>query len=389
MNIGRVVIAGAGLAGLRTAERLRRLGHDGPITLAGAEPHPPYDRPPLSKSVLAEVSAARPPLREESSAALDLDLRLGVRATGVDVPGRRLLLDGGSVGYDRLVIATGVRPRMPALFASWAGVHVLRDWADCVALRAALARARCLVVIGAGVLGCEVAATARGLGMDVTLVERLDQPLAPVLGTTVGAHVAGLHLAAGVRVRCGAEVTGLKGDGRVAGVELADGSVLPADVVVVAVGSAPNTEWLAGSGLEVDDGVVCDRTGRASAPEVYAAGDVARFPHPWAPGTVRFEHWTGAVDTANLVAANLVAANLGAEPKPLAAVPYFWTDQYGLRLQALGLPAPTDELTVVDGSLDSGRFLAHYHRAGTVTGAVAIGMPGPLARSRSLIGHPA
>ena len=385
MGIGRVVVAGAGLAGLRTAERLRRLGHTGPITVAGAEEHLPYDRPPLSKSVLAEVTADRPPLRDEDYAPLDLDLRLGVRATGVDVAGRRLLLGAEAVEYDRLVIATGVRPRLPALFASWAGVHVLRHWEDCVALRAELAGARSLVVVGAGVLGCEVAATARGLGLDVTLVERLDQPLSPVLGPAIGAHLAGLHRAAGVRVRCGTEVTGLKGDGRVAGVELADGTVLLADVVVVAVGSVPNTEWLAGSGIAVDDGVVCDRTGRTSVPEVYAAGDVARLPHPWAGGTVRFEHWTGAVDTAQLVAANLLAE----EPKPLAAVPYFWSDQYGLRLQALGLPSPADEFAVVDGSLGSGRFLAHYRRDGVVTGAAAIGMPGPLAKCRRLIGHPA
>jgi 3-phenylpropionate/trans-cinnamate dioxygenase ferredoxin reductase component len=384
MGIGHVVIAGAGLAGLRTAERLRGLGHDDQITLVGAEPHLPYDRPPLSKAVLADGAAPRPPLRDQDYASLDLDLRLGVRASGVDIAGRRLLLGDDAVDYDQLVIATGVRPRLPALFASWAGVHVLRGWEDCVTLRAELAEARTVVVVGAGVLGCEVAATARGLGRDVTLVERLEQPLAPVLGTTLGEHVAGRHRAAGVRVLCGVEVIALKGDGRAAGVELADGTVLPADVVVVAVGSAPNTEWLVGSSLDLDDGVVCDRTGATSVPRIWAAGDVARLPHPWAEGTVRFEHWTGAIDMANLVAANLLAD----EPKPLTAVPYFWTDQYGTRLQALGLPSPTDEFTVVAGSLDSGKFLAHYHRDGIVTAAAAMGMPGPLAKSRRQIGHP-
>ncbi|GAB3439034.1 NAD(P)/FAD-dependent oxidoreductase [Actinophytocola sediminis] len=384
MGIGRVVIAGAGLAGLRTAERLRHLGHTDPITLVGAEKHLPYDRPPLSKAVLADAAADRPPLRTEDYAALELDLRLGARATGVDVAGTRLLLGQDAVGYDRLVIATGVRPKLPALFTSWAGVHALRDWEHCVALRAELAEARNLVVIGAGVLGCEVAATARGLGKDVTLVERLDQPLAPVLGTGLGAHVAGLHRAAGVRVLCQTEVTALKGDGRVAGVELADGTVLPADVVVVAVGSAPNTEWLAHSGIALEDGVMCDRTGATSVPRVYAVGDVARLPHPWTAGTVRFEHWTGAIDSANAVAANLLAD----EPKPLTAVPYFWTDQYGLRLQALGLPSPTDEFTIAAGSLESGKFLAHYHRAGIITATAAIGMPGPLAKTRRLIGTP-
>ncbi|HEX2132047.1 MAG TPA: FAD-dependent oxidoreductase [Actinophytocola sp.] len=378
MSIGRVAVVGAGLAGLRTVERLRRLGHDGPVTLVGAEEHLPYDRPPLSKAVLASAEAARPPLREEDYAALDVDLRLGVRATGVD--GRRLLLSSGLVEFDRLVVATGVRPRRPAVFADWPGVHVLRDWADCVALRAELAAARSLVVVGAGVLGCEVAATARGLGVEVTVVERLAHPLP--LGPEIGAHVAALHRANGVTVRCAAEVTRLTGDGPVAGVELADGTVLPADVVVVAVGSTPNTEWLSGSDVPVDDGVLCDRTGRTARPDVWAAGDVARLPHPWRDGTVRFEHWTGAVDTATLVASNLLAD----EPKPLAAVPYFWTDQYGLRLQAVGLPDPGDEFAVVQGSLADGKFLAHYRRAGVVTGAAAIGMPGPLAKTRRLIG---
>jgi 3-phenylpropionate/trans-cinnamate dioxygenase ferredoxin reductase component len=212
MGIGRVVVAGAGLAGLRTAERLRRLGHTGPITLVGAEEHLPYDRPPLSKAALSSSDARRPPLRAASYDDLDAELRLGEWATGVD--GHRLLLGEDAVEFDRLVIATGVRPRVPALFASWAGMHVLRDWEHCVGLRAELVSARSLVVVGAGVLGCEVAATARGLGLDVTLVERLDQPLAPVLGHTLGAHVAGLHRRAGVRVLCSAEVTALRGGGR-------------------------------------------------------------------------------------------------------------------------------------------------------------------------------
>ncbi|WP_260193242.1 NAD(P)/FAD-dependent oxidoreductase [Actinophytocola gossypii] len=376
--MGRIAVVGAGLAGLRTVERLRRLGHAGPVTLVGAEEHPPYDRPPLSKAVLASPEAARPPLREEDYAALDVDLRLGTHATGVD--GHRLLLSSGEVEFDRLVVATGVRPRRPAVFDGWSGVHVLRDWADCVGLRTALAAGRSLVVVGAGVLGCEVAATARGLGLDVSVVERLAHPLP--LGPAVGAHLAALHRANGVTLRCGAEVTGLKGDGRVAGVELADGTVLPADVVVVAVGSTPNTEWLSGSDVPVDDGVLCDRTGRTARPDVWAAGDVARMPHPWRAGTVRFEHWTGAVDTAGLVAANLLAD----EPKPLAAVPYFWTDQYGLRLQAIGLPDPADEFEVVQGAVEDGKFLAHYRRDGVLTGAAAMGMPGPLAKTRRLIG---
>lgn len=384
MGTQRIVVAGTGLAGLRTAERLRRLGHEGPVTLVGAEEHLPYDRPPLAKAVLGSADAPRPPLRTEDYGPLDLDLRRGVAATGVDTANRRLLVGEDTIPYDHLVIATGVRPRVPGLFASWAGVHVLRSWEHCVGLRSELAAARTLVVVGAGVLGCEVAATARGLGLDVTLVERLDQPLLP-LGPVLGEHLAAMHRAAGVRLLCATEVVGLKGDGRVSGVELGDGSVLAADVVVVAVGSAPNTEWLDGSGVAVADGVLCDRTGATSAPGVWAAGDVARLPHPWAAGTVRFEHWTSAVDTANLVAANILAG----DPAELAAVPYFWTDQYGRRVQCLGLPLPTDEFAVVAGSVAEGRFVAHFRRDGIVTGAAAIGMPGPLAKCRPLIGRPA
>jgi 3-phenylpropionate/trans-cinnamate dioxygenase ferredoxin reductase subunit len=377
----RIVIVGGGLAGARTAERLRRAGFDGPLTLVGGEPHAAYDRPPLSKKVLTQDEEPAEP--SYLPAAADVEAMPGVQAIALDTAGHRVVLDSGTaLGYDKLVIATGVRPRR--LFDGWQGVHVLRTWTDGLALRAALRDAKRVVVIGGGVLGCEVAASARTLGRDVTIVELLDQPLGAVLGDRLGSVVAGLHRERGVDVRCATRVARLDGTGdRVERVVLADGTALDADLVVVAIGAVPNTEWLAGSAVRVSDGVLCDRYGATSAINVFAAGDVARLPHPWADGTVRLEHWTTAGDTAALVARNILAAP--AERVPLTAVPYFWTDQYQSKFQVIGLPSAGDELTVIDGDLD-GRFAAHYSRDGVITGAVTVGMPAALAPYRKLVG---
>ncbi len=367
MNTCRVVIVGGGLAGLRVADRLHRTAE---VVLVGAEPHAPYDRPPLSKALLTqEIEPAAPPLLPADG----LELRAGVHASGLDTGNRDVLLDNGTVlGYDHLVIATGLRPRR--LFDGWSGVHVLRTWEDCVALRAGLRSSRHVTVVGGGVLGCEIAASASTLRCAVTVVELLDQPLAAVLGAEIGSVVAELHRERGVDVRCATRVERLEGDGRVERVVLSDGSAVDTDLVVVAAGAVPNTEWL--SGVDVTDGVVCDEFCHTSAENVWAAGDVARLPHG------RLEHWTSASDTAAVVARNVLAPR--AEWVPLTAVPYFWTDQYDAKIQCLGMPGP--ELMVVDGSLAEGRFLAHYTRAGVVTGAVAIGMPAALARCRRLIG---
>ncbi|GAA3742202.1 NADPH-dependent 2,4-dienoyl-CoA reductase/sulfur reductase-like enzyme [Spinactinospora alkalitolerans] len=388
MSADTIVIVGGGLSGLRTAEKLRRLGHEGPVTLVGAESRLPYDRPPLSKTLLtqeaepAEAALLRP---AERYAELGIDVRTSARAVSLDAENRRVALDTGeSIAFDRLVIATGVRARTIGAFGSLGGVHTLRTWEDCLALRAATRSAAHLTVVGAGVLGCEVAASARALGLDVALVESLGQPLARVLGAAVGESVASLHRDAGVRLHCAAGVTSAEGEERVERVVLTDGGAIDTDAVVVAVGSVPDTEWLEGSGIALDDGVLCDRTGRTSIEEVFAVGDVARMPHPHGNGTVRFEHWSGAGDTASLVAANLLADP--ADRRPLSEVPYFWSDQYGARIQCLGTPDPDDALTVVDGALEAGRFLALYSGDGLVTGAVAIGMPAALARCRTGVG---
>jgi 3-phenylpropionate/trans-cinnamate dioxygenase ferredoxin reductase subunit len=380
-----MVVVGAGLAGLRVVERLRRSGYDGELVLVGAEAQLPYDRPPMSKTLLTQDDDPTPVhLRKpEAYDELGLDLRLGVRAKSLDVSGRTVRLDDGSeLTYDKLVIATGLRARRIPGLEGQANVVVLRTFEDCLALRATLRNAEHVTVVGGGVLGCEVAASARKLGVAVDLVEGLELPLVRVLGTELGGVIADLHRENAVRLHLGTTVSTVTAEGERTNVELGDGTTLQTDLVVVAVGAVPNTEWLDGSGLDITDGVLVDRTGQA-ADHVYAVGDVARMPHPLGEGTVRLEHWTSANDTAVLVAGNLLAE----EPKEHKEVAYFWSDQYTAKLQCLGVPDPDDDLTVVDGSLEEGVFLAIYARSGTVTGAVAIGRPAALMKCRNAVGQ--
>lgn len=380
-----VVVVGAGLAGLRTVERLRRAGHSGTITLIGAEAAAPYDRPPLSKAVLTADEEPQPPhLRPaEAYSELSLDLRLGATAVGLDLARREVrLADGSAVAYDALVLATGSRARIPAAWTSASATHVLRTWEDAIALRRALVAAAGVgsaVVVGAGVLGCEIAAAARRHEVAVDLVDVADRPLARVVPAPVGAAVARLHATHGVTLRLGAGVASIDAaEGRPC-VTLDDGTVLAPDLVVVAVGSAVDTGWLAEAGLAVEDGVVCDSEGRTSDPHVWAVGDIARLPH--GSGSRRLEHWTAAGDGAARVAARI----LGQEPGAKVDVPYFWSDQYDAKIQTLGLPDDGDDLQVVAGALDEDRFLAVCSRGGLVTGVVGIGMPGQLMRCRTAV----
>jgi 3-phenylpropionate/trans-cinnamate dioxygenase ferredoxin reductase subunit len=382
-----VVVAGGGLAAVRVAERLRRLGHADRITLLCAEEEPPYDRPPLSKSLLTqrERPAAPVPLRKSSYADLAADIRLGTRAERLDAATTTVhLSDGTELGYRELVVATGARAREISAFAGVTGVATLRTWKDCLRLRHHLRESRRVVIVGAGVLGCEVASAACALGVDVDLVEALEQPMQRVVGPVIGAVVADLHARHGVRLHRATAVRHLHTvDGRVRGVELGDGHVLDTDLVVVAVGSAPNTEWLQGSGVDVDDGVLVDRSGRTNLDGVFAVGDVARMPHPGGKGTFRLEHWTAAGDLAAVVASNVLA-----RPRAVAElrqVPYFWSDQHAVKIQCLGLPSPDDDATVVEGAFDDGAFLALYSRDGRVTGAATIGRPAGLTRCRSAV----
>ncbi|HUI03996.1 MAG TPA: FAD/NAD(P)-binding oxidoreductase [Acidimicrobiales bacterium] len=383
-----VVIVGGSLAGLRAAETLRAEGHGGTITLIGAEPHVPYDRPPLSKQFLAgswglERVVLRPP---EKLAALGLDLRLGHRAERLDLDGRTLELDDGAlVGFDGLVLATGAQPRPLPGAPALSGVHVLRTLEDSIALGAVIGEAVRVVVVGAGFIGSEVAATCRARGAHVTVVEALPQPLARVLGEEMGAACGALHSANGVELRTGVGVAGLvagANGGAVGGVALDDGTVLDADVVVVGIGVVPTTAWLEGSGLELADGVVADATLHA-AEGVVVAGDVARWFDQGEGALVRIEHWTNAAEQGAVAARSLRAGRAGAAP--YVPVPYFWSDQYDTKIQVIGHPRPDAEVVVVEGTPSSGRFVALYGHDGKLVAALGFGRPRQLMAYRPLL----
>ncbi len=345
----RVVVVGAGLAGLRTVEALRDKGFDGALVLVGEEEHLPYDRPPLSKQVLR---GDREPVLlrgEHQYAELDLDLRLGTPVTGLDLAAREVTTQDGALGFDHLVIATGAAPRRlpgsPGL--------VLRTLDDCRALSPYLREGATLGIVGAGLIGCEVAASARSKGADVHLVDVLKAPLVRVLGDTVSARVQALHEEHGVRFHLDTGVTEASGTT----LALADGTALDVDVVLEALGAVPTTGWLEGSGLDVANGVGCDEVGQA-AEGVWAVGDVAR----WAGR--RLEHWTSAAEQASVVA----SAILG-DRSPWHVAPYWWSDQYDVKLQGIGLPAADDDVTWLEVGARQ-RPLAVYSRDGVLTGAV-------------------
>ncbi|HEY0448788.1 NAD(P)/FAD-dependent oxidoreductase [Actinophytocola sp.] len=369
----RVVVVGASAGGFATAESLRRLGYAGEVTVVGNEPRLPYDRPPLSKRILTgELDPDQLLLRRPADVeALGLDLRLGETATGVDLPGRAVTLAGGTtVGYDALVVATGVRPRRLPGTEGVRGVHVLRTLEDALTLKERLRPGRRLVVVGAGFIGAEAAAAARGLGLAVTMIEPAPVPLAHAVGAEVGRALTRAHRDHGVELRTGITVEGvLSRGGEVTGVRLSDGSEVAAQDVVVGIGSRPNTEWLADSGLPLDDGLVCDEFSMA-APRVYAVGDVARWHNPLFGATMRIEHRTNAAEQGLAVARNLLGAR-----RPFAPVPYFWSDQYDLKIQAYGYLRGHTEVAIVDGDLDARRFVAAYRNGEHVVGVVAVNTP--------------
>ncbi|MGW3040189.1 NAD(P)/FAD-dependent oxidoreductase [Kitasatospora sp. NPDC001159] len=369
-----VAVVGAGAAGLHAAEALRRSGYDGRLTLIGAEDELPYDRPPLSKDLLGgEWQPDRLTLRgPQALEELRLDLRLGVRAEGLDRRERTVQLsDGRRVRCGAVVVATGVRPRrLPGADAPLPGAHVLRTLADAIALRDELRSGVRLLVVGGGLLGAEAAATAVGLGAEVTWLTSTTTPLAAVLGTETAALLADLHREHGVRIHRGVATALLERHGRAAGVRLADGSELAADAVLMAIGSEPATEWLADSGVPLDDGVVCDAY-CAAGPGVWAAGDAASWPDPRTGRRRRLEQRTNATEQAMHAARNLLAGPDGAR-QAYEPVPYLWTDQYGLRVQVFGRPGGAERFEVVDGSPAEHRFAAVCVRDGRVSGAVGI-----------------
>jgi len=375
MNIpASVLVVGASAAGLATAESLRRKGYQGTLTLLGAERHLPYDRPPLSKQVLSGAwEPGRAQLRPSSALAeLGAEFILGDRAVGLDAAARSVeTASGRTLRGDAIVIATGVRPRTIPGAEALSGVHVLRTMDDALELRDKLKPSIRLVVVGEGVLGSEIAATARNLGAQVTMTGPMAAPMIGPLGPMVADLLGELHTGRRVRLCLGTAVAGLVSQqgGQVSGVRLDNGVVLPADLVVVAVGGIPNTEWLASSGLELGNGVLCDSRCRA-APGVYAAGDVARWYDEDLGAHVRLENRTNATEQAAAVAANILGAD-----EPYRPVPYFWSDQFDTKIQVYGRIPVGAEAQIVEGDPEADRFVARYQHGGRVVGVIGWNMP--------------
>lgn len=387
-----VAVVGASLAGLSAARALRKQGYDGRLVIIGDEPHRPYDRPPLSKDFLTGAVAEADLALEADGEDLAAEWLLGTRATGFDRIERRIrLADGTAVRADGFVIATGAAARtLPARAGGGdlAGVHTLRTLDDARALRADLARGGRLVVIGGGFIGAEVASTAYALGLDVTVVVVAPTPLAGPLGETMGGVVSSLHADHGVRLLCGVGVKGFSGGGRgetggrerVAAVLLEDGRRLPADVVVVGVGARPHVEWLESSGVELENGVKCGADGRTGLAGVVAVGDCANWYDPAAGMHRRVEHWTGAKERPAVAVATLLSGGTG-EPGPVRP-PYFWSDQYGVRIQFTGHAAAADSVAVEEGAADDRSFLAVYRRAGAPVAVLGMNQPRLFTRWR-------
>ncbi|MCZ2818127.1 NAD(P)/FAD-dependent oxidoreductase [Modestobacter sp. VKM Ac-2984] len=375
-----VAVVGASLAGLSAARALREQSYDGRIVLIGDEVHPPYDRPPLSKEFLAgSASLDDILLGAPDDADLDLEWRLQTTAIGLDHLSRSVLLaDGSEVRADGVVLATGARARLLPGSEGLGGVHVLRCLDDANALRADLATAERLVVIGGGFIGAEVASTARTLGLEVTVVESQPVPLAGPLGAEMGTVCAELHAAHGTRLLTGTGVAGLVGTDRVEAVELTDGTRLPADVVVVGIGAAPNIEWLARSGVALGNGVLTDARGATNIPGVVAVGDCAATWSVAAERHVRIEHWANALEQP----ATAVATLLGTGAPAPTPVPYFWSDQYGARIQFAGSRRQGDDVRVLEGSCADHSFLVVYERDGQPVAVLAMNQPRLFTRWR-------
>ncbi len=373
--MNEVVVVGASLAGLRAVETLRSGGYGGAVTVIGAERHMPYDRPPLSKRLLSgEWEAERIALRKpDDMGSLQATWRTGVAATGLDTAAREVgLADGSTVSYDGLVIATGSLPRRLPDQEEYEHVVVLRTLDDALTLRNRIIDGgKQVVVIGAGFIGLEVAATAQQLGNDVVVLEGGPAPLMRALGAEMGAAVAAVHGDRGVEIRCDVTVDGFAPRG-----VLVNGGVLePADVVVVGIGVSPAVEWLAGSGLVVTDGVVCGPDLNAGVPFVYAAGDVTRWHNRLFDEEMRVEHWTNAAEQGAHAANNLMAEAAGRPTAAYAPVPFFWSEQYDRRVQFLGCAGPDDEVRVVAGSIADRQFTALFGRHGRLRGVLGLNMP--------------
>ena len=384
MSTAPIVVVGASLAGLRAVEAFRKAGYDGPLTLIGAEPHLPYDRPPLSKRFLDSGDADGPQVPTYRSRSefsdLNADLRLGTPASALDPDSSEVVLaDGQRQPYSRLVITTGAHARaLPG--GAMAGVHTLRTLDDAQVLRRDLEHAQHVLVVGAGFIGSEVAAAARRRGCEVTIVEAAEVPLIRAVGAQMAPVCAALHARHGVELRGGVSVSELHGNGRVEQVALSDGTMVAADVVVVGIGAEPNTGWLTGSGVAVDDGVVCDEMLATGVPGVFAAGDVASWPNPLFDQRMRLEHWTSASEQAAAAARNALDPS---RAQPHQSVPYFWSDWYTEKLQMVGVCASDD--VEMFGDADGERWVALYRRGDRIHGALSLNLPGKIMKFRALI----
>ena len=384
----RVVVVGSSVAGVRCVQALRAEGFRGQLVLAGEEKEPPYDKPPLSKQFLAGIRGTEQLrlLTHEAAVELDVELRLGSAAEGLDVIGKQLFLADGSVlDYDVVVLATGAAAR-PSPWALESGVHVIRTLADAAGLRAALSVDAPVVVVGGGFIGAEAAATAHAMGRDVTVVDPMTAPIARVLGEGLGAHFAELHPRHGVRTRFGVGVTSVSGRAGDLTVTLGDGTELSAGTVVVGIGAVPNDAWLRSSGLAVDDGVLCDEHCRAVGVEdVFVIGDLARSYHPGSGVHLRVEHWTNAVDSAVVAAHNIAHPD---EQRLHTATEYVWSDQYDWKIQIVGRPAAATRYEIIgsfEGAAARGIALC-TDDTGALLGAVAVNWPRALMTARRLTG---
>ncbi|WP_195907864.1 NAD(P)/FAD-dependent oxidoreductase [Microbacterium gorillae] len=374
-----IAIVGASLAGLRGAEELRRQGYDGELTLIDAsEHHPAIDRPPLSKEVLSgkwTPEEARLEIFEDVRARLIL----GVAATGLDLEaGVISLADGQEITFDGLMIATGAGVRhLRCPGSDLPGVMYYRDLDDCLTLRDHIERGSRVAIVGGGFIGSEVAASLALAGLEVTIIDTVPLPMEAQIGPIMANHLADQHRAHGVTLKLGAGVEAIEGETAVTGVRLTGGEVIPADVVVTGIGVIPNTAWLAESGLEIDNGVVCDEHCRAiGAENVVVAGDIARFQHRGYDRAMRIEHWTNAVDQGEYAARAL----LGTTADGYAPLPFFWSDQYDMHVQFAGVKGQEEE--IVKGSVEEGRFLIEMRTDGNLTGILGVNQNAAFGRAR-------
>ncbi len=384
-NLKKIVVVGASLAGVRACQNLRREGFEGQLTLVGEEKHLPYDRPPLSKTML---TSDQDPLEltlvsNSDLSDLQLELVLGEHATALDTERREVTVGGEGISYDGLVIATGARARKLSKFDHIEGIHTLRTVDDALAIRSGLESSSTIVIVGAGFIGSEVAAAAKQRDCQVTIVEANEAPLVRGLGIEVGNACANIHRSNGIDLRLGVGIKDINGGADIEEVTLTDGSSMPAELLVVGIGAVPNTEWLATSGLSLDDGVVCDETLNAGIPGVYAVGDVAKAPNRWLGGRVRrTEHWTTATEHAALAAKNLLTPE---DSEPYNSVPFIWSDQNEDRIQVAGDTTDFDEVQIFGGSTEDQDLIAGYRHGNSLVGVMALNNMRTFVKYRRLL----